>query len=77
MAGADPARGTGKAGGMESLESSIPNPEAQAFEKQTLEILEAAVEAMPDNLRSVFVMRELEEMSTAEQPSAWASAKRR
>ncbi len=66
MAGAVPARGTEKAGGMESLESSIPNPEVQAFEKQTLELLEAAVDAMPDNLRSVFVMREMEEMSTAE-----------
>lgn len=66
IAGADPARGTEQASGMESLESAIPNPEAQALEKQTLEILEAAVEALPDNLRAVFVMREMEEMSTAE-----------
>jgi RNA polymerase sigma-70 factor (ECF subfamily) len=36
MAGADPARGTEKASGMESLESAIPNPETQALEKQTL-----------------------------------------
>lgn len=66
IAGADPARGTEKDSGMENLESAIPNPETQALEKQTLEILEAAVEAMPDNLRAVFVMREMEEMSTAE-----------
>ena len=66
IVGADPVKGAEKSSGMESLESSIPNPEVQAFEKQTLEMLEAAIEAMPDNLRSVFVMREMEEMSTAE-----------
>ena len=66
IAGADPVKGAEKASGMENLESPIPNPEVQAFERQTLEMLEAAIEAMPDNLRSVFVMREMEEMSTAE-----------
>ena len=66
IVGADPVKGAEKSSGMESLESSTPNPEVQAFEKQTLEMLEAAIEAMPDNLRSVFVMREMEEMSTAE-----------
>ena len=51
---------------MESLESTIHNPEKQTFEKQVLELLEAAVDALPDNLRSVFLMREIEEMSTTE-----------
>jgi len=66
MGGAAPTKDTENTSGMESLESMTPNPEQQTFEKQVLELLEAAVEALPDNLRSVFVMREIEEMSTAE-----------
>ena len=66
MGEANPTRDTEKPGGMESLESTIHNPEEQTFEKQVLELLEAAVEALPDNLRSVFLMREIEEMSTTE-----------
>ena len=66
MGEADSTKDTEKSGGMESLKSTIHNPEEQIFEKQVLELLEAAVEALPDNLRSVFVMREIEEMSTAE-----------
>lgn len=66
MGEADSTKDIGKSGGMENLKSTIHNPEEQIFEKQVLELLEAAVEALPDNLRSVFVMREIEEMSTAE-----------
>jgi RNA polymerase sigma-70 factor (ECF subfamily) len=51
---------------MENLESSMPGPEEQLIEKQAVEILENAVDGLPDNLRSVFMMREIEEMSTAE-----------
>lgn len=66
MGEADSTKDTEKSGGMESLKSTIHDPEEQTFEKQVLELLEAAVEALPDNLRSVFLMREIEEMSTAE-----------
>lgn len=66
MREADSTKDIGKSGGMENLKSTIHSPEEQIFEKQVLELLEAAVEALPDNLRSVFVMREIEEMSTAE-----------
>jgi RNA polymerase sigma-70 factor, ECF subfamily len=61
-AGADPK----KPGIMESLESSMPGPEEQVMEKQAVEILEDAVDGLPDNLRLVFMIREIEEMSTAE-----------
>ena len=66
MGEADSTKDTEKSGGIESLKSTSQNPEEQIFEKQVLELLEAAVEALPDNLRSVFLMREIEEMSTAE-----------
>ena len=51
---------------VEALESLTPNPEQQALQSQALEILEAAVDALPPALRSVFMMREIEEMSTRE-----------
>ena len=51
---------------MESLKSSMPGPEEQALENQAVQILEDAVDGLPDNLRSVFMIREIEEMSTAE-----------
>jgi RNA polymerase sigma-70 factor (ECF subfamily) len=57
---------TGNQGLIEALESSLPSPERQAVAAQALEILEAAVDALPYGLRSVFMMREIEEMSTAE-----------
>ena len=58
--------GSEKSGAMESLRSSMPGPEEQVIGKQAVEILEDAVDGLPDNLRSVFMMREIEEMSTAE-----------
>ena len=51
---------------VEVLESLTPSPEQQTLRTQTLEILEAAVDALPPALRSVFMMREIEEMSTRE-----------
>lgn len=60
------SEGQEKPGIIEGLTSSMPGPEALVIEKQAVEILEDAVDGLPDNLRSVFVMREIEEMSTAE-----------
>jgi RNA polymerase sigma-70 factor (ECF subfamily) len=51
---------------IENLESSMPDPEEQASEKESAAILEAAVDALPARLRAVFMMREIQEMSTAE-----------
>lgn len=60
------SEGSEKPGIIEGLTSSTPGPEEQVIGKQTVEILEDAVDGLPDNLRSVFMMREIEEMSTAE-----------
>ena len=51
---------------VDALESLSPSPEEQTLRTQALEMLEAAVDALPPALRSVFMMREIEEMSTRE-----------
>ncbi len=42
------------------------NPETQAMRGQLAEILESAVDALPETYRSVFVLREVEELNTLE-----------
>lgn len=42
------------------------DPERRAFENEVKTILEAAVDALPTRYRTVFMMREIEAMSTAE-----------
>ena len=51
---------------MESLVSEAPDPEAEAFASSTRALLEAAVDALPQAYRSVFMLREVEGLSTAE-----------
>ena len=68
---------TGILSPIEGLESSTPGPEQQALAAQALEILEAAVDALPYGLRSVFVMREIEEMSTRRKPPSVSASARR
>jgi RNA polymerase sigma-70 factor (ECF subfamily) len=48
------------------LKSSIPDPEAQTAQSQAREFLEAAIETLPEDYRTVVVMRDLEEMNVAE-----------
>ena len=55
---------------MDRFESGEPGPEARALGGQARELLEAAVDALPGMYRSVFVLREVEEMSTAETAAA-------
>lgn len=43
-----------------------PNPEKRVMVQEAKTIIEAAIDALPDLYRAVFVMRVLEEMSTAE-----------
>ena len=43
-----------------------PDPERQAFTGQLRELLEWAIDALPDGSREVFVLREVEGLSTAE-----------
>ncbi len=46
--------------------SSDSDPERRASEHETAIALEAAIAALPDRYRGVFVLREVEELSTAE-----------
>jgi RNA polymerase sigma-70 factor (ECF subfamily) len=46
--------------------TSEPDPESRTFVQEMKTVLEAAIDALPDLYRAVFVMREIEEMSTAE-----------
>ena len=46
------------------------NPERQAFAHEMKVILESAIETLPDGLREVFMLREVEGLSTAETASS-------
>jgi len=48
------------------LKSAGPDPERQAFAGELRALIESAIEALPEGYRAVFVMREVEGMSTAE-----------
>jgi RNA polymerase sigma-70 factor (ECF subfamily) len=57
------------AGGGDAAEVEIAagsDPERQAFGKEVKMILETAIDTLPDRYRAIFMMREVEEMSTAE-----------
>src|SRR4051794_24165830 len=45
---------------------AAPDPERQAFGRELATLIEAAVDTLPDGAREVFVMRDVEGMSTAE-----------
>lgn len=51
---------------MTTLKSPRPDPEQQAAQGEARVLLESALEALPVSYRSVFVMREVEGLSTAE-----------
>lgn len=51
---------------MDALKSPAPDPERQAFAGELRGLIESAIEALPEHYRAVFVMREVEGMSTAE-----------
>ena len=42
------------------------DPEVAAAQHQIRKLLERAIDELPDSLRTVFVMRDVEELSTAE-----------
>ena len=48
------------------LASDTPNPERQAYVVQLSTLLEAALAALPDGYRRVFVLREVDGLNTAE-----------
>lgn len=51
---------------MSILKSSAPNPEDATATSQARELLEQAIERLPEAYRAVVVLREVEEMSVAE-----------
>ncbi len=51
---------------MPILKSSAPTPEAGAAQAETRQLLEEAIDRLPENYRTVVVLREVEEMSVAE-----------
>ena len=55
---------TGEA--MSMMKSSAPTPEAGTAQAEARQLLEEAIDSLPENYRSVVVLREVEEMSVAE-----------
>ncbi len=51
---------------MSILKSSAPTPEAGTAQAEARQLLEEAIEHLPENYRTVVVLREVEEMSVAE-----------
>ncbi len=61
--------GTAATAQVEELPSTAPGPAAQLHERQTRQLLEAAIDKLPDGCRDAFVCREVEQMSVAETAS--------
>jgi RNA polymerase sigma-70 factor, ECF subfamily len=51
---------------MSMANHSVSDPERQAFGGELLNLLESAIDRLPDGSREVFVLREVEDLSTAE-----------
>jgi RNA polymerase sigma-70 factor (ECF subfamily) len=59
-------RGRERPGPSENLGCSRADPEQQTLRREAQAMIEAAVDALPGNLRPVFMLRDIEEMNTAE-----------
>jgi RNA polymerase sigma-70 factor (ECF subfamily) len=55
---------------MDRFASPMPNPEQQAAAAEIHRLLEQSIEALPDSNRAVFVLRDVEGMSTTETAEA-------
>lgn len=51
---------------MDDVTDEVPDPERQAYDRELRSVLEAAIAALPDLYRSVFVLRAVEGLSIAE-----------
>ena len=51
---------------MDRFASLTPNPEQQASNSEIRRLLEEAVDNLPDNYRTVFMLRDIEEISTTD-----------
>ena len=52
------------------LKSSAPDPEAQTAQSQAHHLLAEAIDSLPDDYRTIVVMRDVEEMNVAETASS-------
>jgi RNA polymerase sigma-70 factor, ECF subfamily len=55
---------------MERFASLAPDPEQQASNSEVRRLLEEAVEKLPDAYRTIFILRDIEEMSTTDTADA-------
>ena len=51
---------------VEAMTSAQPDPERQACAQELRRVLEDAVDELPDNYRTVFMLRDVEGLSTSE-----------
>jgi len=51
---------------MDTIASSQPDPERQAYARELHRVLEQAVDALPETYRTVFMLRDIEGLSTSE-----------
>ena len=51
---------------MEALTSPQADPERQAYAQELRRVLEAAVDTLPESYRTVFMLRDVEGLSTSE-----------
>jgi RNA polymerase sigma-70 factor (ECF subfamily) len=51
---------------METITSSQPDPERQAYAQELRDVLEAAVDELPESYRTVFMLRDIEGLTTSE-----------
>jgi RNA polymerase sigma-70 factor (ECF subfamily) len=61
-----PAEGDEPGYRIDEVRSGEPDPETQTSEAEARKLLEQAIDSLPDGYRAVFVMREVEGLSTAE-----------
>jgi RNA polymerase sigma-70 factor (ECF subfamily) len=55
---------------MSDVHAHIPDPESQAYSAQLRQLMESAIDALPESYRLVFVCRDVEGLSTAETADA-------
>ena len=62
---------------MDTVRTPQPDPERQAYAQELHRVLEEAVDALPETYRAVFMLRDIEGLSTAKRARGWASARKR
>jgi RNA polymerase sigma-70 factor (ECF subfamily) len=61
-----PAEGEDQGEVMETITSPQPDPERQAYAQELHRVLEQAVDTLPETYRTVFMLRDIEGLSTSE-----------